>query len=173
MSKYKIGDRVWYAQRKSVEKTVICPDCFGQKALTVIKGDGSQVSIECAGCKRGFENSTGYINYWSHEIDVSEVVIQRIEETATEIEYSFRDCYRTKESELFTNKEDAQKRALILSEEHNQEELDRINQKEKHNHTWSWNAYYHRNCIKQAERDLTYHKAKLEVAKVKTKNGKE
>ena len=170
MSKYKIGDKVWYAQRKSITKTVICPDCFGQRALTVIKGDDSRVSIGCAGCRIGFKDPTGYINYWSQEIDVSEVTIETIEETALKTEYGFRNCYRTEETELFTNKEDAEKRALVLAEEHNQKELDNINQKEKHNHTWSWNACYHRNCIKNAERDLIYHKAKLEVAKVKAKD---
>ena len=61
---------------------------------------------------------------------------------------------------------------LELAKEHNQEELAKIYRKEKNNHTWSWNAHYHRDCIRRAEKDLIYHKAKLEVAKVKTKEEK-
>lgn len=172
MKKYKIGDKVWYAQRKAVEKTMQCPECFGQKALTVILGDGSQVSIECAGCMDGYEPPKGYVAYSEHITDVSEVIIDRVEETTVETEYGFNGCFRVKETELFVNKEDAEKRALELAQEYNREQIEKINRKEKHNRTWSWNAHYHRQRIRTAEKDLIYHKAKLEVAKVKTKEAK-
>ena len=169
MKIYNIGDKVWYAQRKAIERQELCPDCFGTRALTVIKGDGEQVSIECAGCARGFESPTGYISWHGHVIDVAEVVIEKVEQTALEIKYGFRGCYHADADCMCDTKEEAEAQALKLAEKHNKEELERIYRKHKHDRTWAWNAHYHRDCIKRAERDLEYHKAKLAVAKVKAK----
>lgn len=167
--KYKIGDTVWYAQVKSFEGIEPCPDCFGQKALTVIKGDGSKVSIECVGCASGFESPKGYVTYYGWKSDVRQVLIQRVEITNEGVEYGHSQCYRVKEEELFDTKEEAEIRAKEKWESHNAEEIARIYQKEKHNRTWAWNAHHHRDCIKRAEKDLAYHTAKLNVAKVKAK----
>ena len=84
---YKIGDTVWYAQLKSVTKSVKCPDCFGDKFLTVIKGDSSQVTIDCAGCSSGYNPPNGYVNYTAYEVAVTPVVIERKEETSLEVRY--------------------------------------------------------------------------------------
>ena len=175
--KYKIGDKVWFAQRKSVTKTENCPDCFGKRYLTVIKGDDSQVTIECAGCQSGYEPPKGYISYYSQDIDVNEVVIEGLDvRPLSEPEYRFNctECsWRSaKEDELFTTKEEAEIKAKELSDEWNKEQLGRIHQKEKHNRTWSWNAHYHRDCIKRAERDLEYHRNKLDYAKLCVKESK-
>lgn len=172
MIKYKIGDRVWYASRKTIVETVTCPDCFGQRALTVIKGDGEKVSIECAGCQSGYEPSKGYVTYYKQGIDVSQVSIQKVEETLTKTQYGFNGCYLSDENKLFVKKEDAEIRAAELAKEHNQDELKKINRKEQHNRTWSWNAHYHRRAIKSAEGEIIYHTSKLNVAKVKAKETK-
>ena len=172
MKIYRIGDKVWYAQRKGVERQELCPDCFGQRALTVIKGDGSQVSIPCVACIRSYDEPTGYVNWHGHVVDVSEVEIEKVEQTKEGVTYGFHGCYRADQGSMFDTKEEAEVRALELAEKHNQEELARIYQKEKHNHTWAWNAHYHRDCIKRAERDLVYHTAKLNYAKVKAKEDK-
>jgi len=172
MNKFNIGDKVWYARTGGTQKTVICPECFGKKFLTVILGDDSQVTIDCAGCAMGFEPPKGYVTYWEWGVDVKEVVIERLEIEKDKIEYGFLDCYRAESNRIFPTKEEAEKRALELAEEHNKEELARIHRKEKNNHTWAWNAYHHRDCIRRAENDLVYHKAKLDVAKIKAKEDK-
>lgn len=168
--KYNIGDKVWYAERKSVTKREVCPDCFGKLYLTVIKGDDSQVTIECAGCQSGYEHPKGYINYCSHENDVREVVIQGLDvRPYSEVEYKFNctECSwrNAKESELFTTKEEAEIKAKELAEDWNKEQIANIHRKEKNNRTWSWNAYYHRKQIKEAERQIEYHSKKLDYAK--------
>ena len=173
MAKYQIGDKVWYAQRKSVSKKMLCPECFGQKTLTVILGDGSHVSIDCAGCASRYEPHTGYVAYNEAITDVSEITIDRIEETTSETEYGFSGCYRIKENEMFINKEGAEKRALELAQEHNKEVMEGINRKEKNHRTWSWHVHYHREFIRRIEKDLVYHKSKLEVARAHSKESEE
>lgn len=168
-AKHKLGDKVWYAQNKAVETSVVCPDCFGQKALTVIKGDGSQVSIECAGCQRGYEPPRGYVSYYEHRTSVSYVEINGIEMDSDKTRYRLSSGHYGDEAEVFDNKEDAELKARELAERYNKEQLDEINRKEKHSRAWSWNAHYHREGIKKAKRDFAYHTAKLNVAKIKAK----
>lgn len=170
---YKIGDKVWYAQIKSSEDKVLCPDCFGKTYLTVILGDNSQVTIECAGCKRGYNEPDGYVFYYKRVVAVSLVTIERMEIEKDKIEYGFNGCYRTDESEVFIDKESAEKEAARLTEELNKEELAKIYRKEKNNRDWAWNAHYHRDCIRRAQHDLDYHTAKLNYAKIKVKEVKE
>ena len=165
MKPFKIGDKVWYASRKTINKSIVCPECFGKKALTVILGDDSTVSIDCAGCASGYDPPKGYVTFWEQSVNVSEEIIQKIIIEIDKVEYGFNNCYSTDEKNIFLIKEDAEKRASELAEEHNKEELEKIYRKEKNNHTWSWNVHYHRNCIRNCERDLIYHKAKLAVAK--------
>jgi hypothetical protein len=163
--KYKIGDKVWYAQRKAFSKSVVCPDCFGKKYLTVIKGDDSQVTIDCAGCASGYLPPKGYILYWGQEPDVCEKTISKIEFDGIKYVYGFDGCYSADEDTFFRKESDALIKAGALCREHEQQELARINMKEKNNRTWSWNASYHRRQIKEAERQIEYHTAKLNAAK--------
>ena len=172
MSKYKIDDTIWYANRDTRLEQVICPECFGKRFLTVILGDNSQVTIDCVGCGVGLENPKGYIEYHKHLVSVKQIIIEKVEETKLKTEYGFNGCYRVGEEDLFNTKEEAEKRALELAEEHNKEELEKINRKEKDNRTWAWNVHYHRDCIRRAEKDLIYHKTKLSVAITKTKEEK-
>lgn len=165
-----IGDKVWWAKRKWTEKYTICPDCLGTLALTVIMGDGSSVSIDCAGCARGYEPPTGYVKHHEEVPCVELTTIQGMEvHIGKEIEYSVNGSCCVKESELFSTIEEAQKKAEELSIIFNREKLSELNRKEKPTRTWAWNACYHRKELKRAQQQLEYHSAKLSVAKSKSK----
>lgn len=171
--KYKMGDTVWFASANSSQKSEPCPDCFGKRYLTVIKGDGEQVTIDCAGCASGYDPPKGFVTYWKWAVDVELVTIDRVEITPKGVTYGFsgfRGRYSADEERLFNTKEEATAKAQLISEEHNAEEIAKIHRKEKHNHTWSWNACYHRRCIKDAEKQLAYHTEKLNVAKEKARD---
>lgn len=167
-AKYKIGDVAWYANRERKIKWLECPHCFGQKALTVILGDGSQVSIDCECCRRGLE-AWGRIESWEEVVAVKQITINRVEVFPDKVEYGFYESYRTEEINLFDTKEDAEVRAEELAEEYRQEEFRRLEAKDKYSRKWSWHVYYHRNAIKEAQRQIAYHTAKLNVAKTKSK----
>ena len=81
-------------------------------------------------------------------------------------------CYSLKEENLFRTKEEADVRAQQMTEEYTKEERDRFNRKEKDTRTWAWNARYHRDCIKRAEKDLVYHRGKLLISSAKSKEDK-
>jgi len=173
MNKFNIGDVVWIVDTGITQKWMMCPDCMGKKFLTVILGDGSKVTIDCAGCQAGFDPPTGKVSYYEWSANTKCSIVRKVEiEVAagkTKITYGFEDRGYVDESDVFKTIEEAMARAKELAEERNKAEIERISTKEKPAHTWSWNACYHRRQIKEAERNLEYHKAKLEVAKTKAK----
>ena len=52
--RFEIGERVWTVREYPHYDTLqLCSDCLGQKAVTLIMGDGTHVSIACENCKEG------------------------------------------------------------------------------------------------------------------------
>lgn len=170
--KFNIGQKVWYAERDVKRERVRCPECFGLKVLTVILGDQSEVTIDCAGCSSGIEKPKGFLEYFKQSASCHQITITKIEIKSEGAEYGCHECYSLKEDELFLNQESAEIRALELAEEWNRGELDKINRKEKNDRKWSWHVHYHRKCIRDAEKALIYHNAKLNVAREKSKEEK-
>ena len=75
----QIGDIAWHAESGTRQETEVCPECCGKKYLTVILGDDSQVTIDCAGCASGYDPSKGYVSYWAHSAKVRQVMISGME----------------------------------------------------------------------------------------------
>jgi len=169
---YNIGDRVWYAGRESIQERVMCPECFGKKYLTVILGDDSQVTIDCAGCGSGYEPPKGYVTYWKQNVEVKLVTIDRVEINPTYVEYVFDrvGCsgHIAKDTDIFSTKEEAEVRAKELAEEWNKERLAKIHRKEKNNKTWSWHVHYYRRQIRDAKETIDYATQQLDAAKQHT-----
>jgi hypothetical protein len=159
------------------ETHVTCPDCFGKKFLTVTLGDGvgSIVTIDCGTCSVGYDPPSGIIRLPTYTAELTTVRIDSvITKLVNEQEiclYSGDSMYETPESDLFLIEEiqAATERADALAKEHTEEEAKRMLRKEKDTRTWAWNICYHRRQIKEAERQLAYHRAKLEAAAVHRK----
>lgn len=170
--KYKIGDAVWRATFGSSENYVTCHDCGGTGRLRVIFHDETVASIECRNCALGYDPPTGRVRCYDRIGKADLGVIAGIELTTERVSYRFgsdRFYYTVEEHELFDTEAAALARAQQIAAEHDAEERNRILTKEKDTRTWAWNASYHRQCIKRAQRDLEYHTAKLSVAKVRAK----
>jgi len=162
---FKLDDKVWCASLESVERQLTCPECLGDRAWTVIMGDGSQVSIECSLCKVGYAKPYGYITYRAYEPKVKQRTITRIEQSRDGYEYTVDECSIVKA--VFENMVDAFQEACRMVDEYDEAERKRIEQKEKGNKNWAWHVRYHRQCIREAEKSITYHTAKLNIAKAK------
>lgn len=166
---YNVDDKVWYAGRESTVEKVVCPECFDKKYLTVILGDDSQVTIDCAGCSKGYDPPKGYITYFKQSVKVELVTIDRVEIDRDYVEYAFNKvgchCNIAKNTDIFSTKEGAENRAKELAEEHNKEQLAKIHQKKKNDRDWSWHVHYYRKMIRDAEKTIEDAKKKLDVAK--------
>lgn len=171
MSTFQMGQKVWWVHAQSSRKWLTCPDCQGKKYLTVILGDDSQVTIDCAGCAAGYEPPRGVVFIYEWAPGVHHGEITGIEINEKETRYRF-GCYVIEAENVFDSQKLAQARAAQLMDEHNKEEAERFKRKEKDARTWAWHVHHHRNCVKQAMRDLEYHTAKLEAAKTHKKQEK-
>jgi hypothetical protein len=162
-----MGDRVWYAGRKGIQERVTCPECFGKRCLTVILGDDSKVTIDCAGCAAGYKPPKGYVLHYKQIVDVSQITIDGVEINPKEVRYKF-DNYRMADgTDVFSSKEAAEIRAKELAEEYNKQEHERIHRKEKNNRTWSWHVHYYRKMIRDAKKTIERAEERLGIARTK------
>jgi hypothetical protein len=171
--KPKIGDLIWRAALAHSVEYDPCPDCCGRRALRVILGDDSEVVIDCSTCAQGYNPPRGIVARDVYTANPVQVLIAKVETELLDGEevslYSGDGFYHAAESDLCMTEADAEKRAAELIVERDKETAAKMNRKEKDTRTWAWHVTYHRRCIKQAEKDLAYHRAKLETSLLKSK----
>lgn len=167
--KYNIGDIVWVASFEAREAWVTCPDCLGSKRLRVIMGDDTEVSIDCKGCEQGYLGPLGHLRVYDRTPHAVQSCIREIKLEDDGPKYSGASFYEKPEAEVYDNQEEAAAAAAVHAARMDKEERDRIAHKEKDTKSWAWNASYHRKAIKDAERQLAHHRAKLAVAAAKAK----
>lgn len=168
MSKFNLGDKVYFIHQGQTEKYTTCPDCCGQKYLTVIMGDDSRVTIPCTGCACGYGDPTGAVRYYEFTADIKLLVVTAVKIGEEEFEYELLvpggGHYCPKESQVFATREEAEERGKALVAEHNQQELDKIKKKHNMRRDWAWNATYYRKEVKRAKEDLERYTKRLDWA---------
>ena len=168
----KIGDRVLVASFGTSEKWIPCTDCGGAMFAIIEFATGERVSIECPGCRIGYDPSSGVIRMYVSEAKVELATIKEIRQGESKIEYTVDKVsgysYIHDESDVFGEEEPAQAqlRAQVLALANDEEQRKRIESKEKPLKTWAWNASYHRREIERLEKDLVYHRKKLDAAAI-------
>lgn len=167
--KYQIGQQVWYAGWTASAARITCPDCAGQGRIRVLTPDDEVLSVECVGCARGYHPPSGYLEVYERKAEARLVNITGLEIRDGNTEWQTDVSYRSSEEDIFDNEADALAAAATKAAAADAEERDRVNHKEKPTRTWAWNAHYHRKGIKEAKRNLEYHRAKLAVANLKSK----
>lgn len=177
MKAFAIGDKAFTATYSRHEKAIVCPDCLGSRHVVVVLGDGTQVTIECGGCDPGgYQPSTGFIKQYEFAVILLQGTITGIRQVvpnrSIEYELSTEDgCTRhMTEDEVFVTKEEAQAFGESQRVAEEAEENKRFLAKTKDHRSWAWHATYHRNYIKDLERQLAWHNSKILVCKKQTKD---
>jgi hypothetical protein len=166
--KFNIGDKVYRATFDRVETSIVCPDCAGTKRIRVLLADDTCLSIECGGCDPGgCRPSTGRIKQFEWKATTTPHTVTGIAMNAAETSYQLDNYggsyYATDEKDTFATEAEALAAAELLKGKHQDEENARYRAKTKDEKSWAWNATYHRKAVKQAERDLEYHRGKVQV----------
>lgn len=175
MTHYNIGDEAWVATHESVEKRAECPECCGKKYITVIMGDGTEHTIQCAGCSAGFNPATGFITYREFVPLAKPITISGVELSKDGVEYKYDElgcmCRISDGKNVFGTKEEAEIRANEMADEHNKKATESIKSKDfRHqNRTWSWHVHYYRKMIRDAKKNIEFAESRLDYAKVKAK----
>jgi len=175
VNKYAIGQDIWIAQCGVTTKYIVCPDCCGKRYLTVIMGDDSKVTVECTGCRHGYNGCDGKIQTYEYGASAEKVTIGGMTIRNGEVEYFFNctgGSYNTvEEKDVFDSEAAANEVAQAKAKVKEEEERQRLYHRPKDHHGWAFNATYHRSCLKheeailaKAQRDIAYHKAQLSQA---------
>jgi rubredoxin len=167
--KYKVGDSVWRAAFEPTTTYMTCPDCGGEARIRVILHDGTELSIECEGCRHGYDPADGRIKVHDRAPRAILSVVYGMEIDGDKVEYHVENSYRTAEDRLFDSEVEALECAREMAADADREERARYLQKEKPTKTWAWHVTYHRRAIREAERQIAYHTRQLNVARVKAK----
>lgn len=170
MTRYNVGDEVWLIQSGNTQRWVECPDCLGQLCLTVILGDGSQVSIDCDCCRAGYGGCRGMVLTYVWHCGVISRRVTGMQIDGEKVEYKFVDVYHP--DNVYATKEEAEAAMVGVLAQHEADEAHRfahVKDRQGRNHTWAWNVTYHRRSAKEAKRQLEYHESKLAVANAKAK----
>lgn len=166
---FNIGDTVWFAGFGHRSVWVKCPDCLGSKHLTVIFADGQKVTIDCAGCSRGYEPPIGVVEQYETSGKVEELVVAGVRREddryrGRRVDYTFSGGTVISEEYVFATEAEAIEKGKVRAAEWLADENKRLLAKTKNHRTWAWNAHYHRDKIRQLEKEIAYHRAKLDAA---------
>lgn len=172
--RYQLGQQVWHARWDAVATTMECPDCAGTAISRVMLPDDTIVSIECEGCRHGYNGSSGRVQVYNRTPRVELVTITGVEIDRDGItaKYSGDGVYQATEADVFDNSSAAMVRALDVAEAADREERERFTRKEKPLKSWAWHANYHRRLIKENTRQIEYHTRALAHASLKAKEPK-
>lgn len=172
--RFEVGQQIWIGEFSPLAPDYeTCPDCGGTGSLRVTFHDDTQVSIECRNCAAGYDPPTGKIIVYRHQGGARLATVCGFENAhgATRWHVDGSDCsYRLiDDDQAFEAEADALAWAKAREGKYEEEQRGKIFSKEKDTRTWAWNASYHRNIIKRAQKDIEYHTAKLNAAKIKAK----
>lgn len=185
---FSIGDTVYIGKYTRVTSQVPCPDCAGQRFLTVTLGNGDQHTIECACCLERRSWGADYPRGWVEHVELSatttEATISGVSVTTRGIEYETSagravhegydpdwGGYPTARATTEEAVADAEAGRIEAEESENRRKFS----KDKEGKTWSWHVTYHRQCLKRAQEQIEYHTGRLnyaaEVVKRQKKEG--
>ncbi len=161
---FEIGQEWWLPVAHPRQIEVPCPVCFGNLAVEVILGNGERVGVPCDGCGHGFDGPRGVIEEWSHEPSAQKFVIAEVSSmhggrwalnSVTGAYAQFEDLKRTEAEAMAQAVQNA-----AAQEESNMRSRQRTR---KNVQKSTWSVRYHREQIKDLERQLLWHRGKIEA----------
>lgn len=175
-AKFEIGDKILIPSFKRHERRITCPDCAGNRFLTVIMGDKTEITIKCENCGPGYEPPSGYIKTFEFEGKIIEATITGLEINSERVRYHVGspNCYRCfNEDQVTDDYDEATIIVARLEDEHKLAEQSRLQQKVKAHRSWGFSASYHKREMKRHQKDFEYHRQCLDYAKTKIKGENE
>lgn len=173
MSKYKVGDTVWFSRCGQELVTSVCPICCGKLSVILTLGNGDSVKLPCEYCGKGFDGPTGKSRKYEYVAAAEQQTITKvsIEETGDGEEVRYQGgCYGLHPDRVFDTKDEAVARCKEIAEENRlRHETQAKHVKENQNKNYSWNAGYH---LREAKRDRTSaerHERMAVICKAKAK----
>jgi hypothetical protein len=172
---FAIGETVWHATcASSYVEYETCPECAGTKALTLIRGNGESVSLQCNYCQRGYGPSFGVIERRVSEYTPRAFVCASVVSwDGKEINYSEAGPDETCRNyagskDLFRSREECEARCAERNAQSRADDERRaIANLASKRASLAHSVHYWGNKIKALERDLEVARGQLAVCKQK------
>ncbi len=175
MSKFKVGDHVFYAKSKPYQEIQVpCLVCYGKREVVLVLGNDDRVTLRCDYCRRGYDSPTGFITEQVYIAEAYPTTITSVHINQTTsgetAEYHFGSHCCADEDLIFDNKEDALEKAMALKAKYDEERHTRADYiKQDVKKKYSWNAGYHLRAKKKSLEDAEYHNRMAVLCKAKAK----
>ncbi len=172
--KFELGSDVWYITLQVTKYSETCPDCMGQKYLTVILGDGSKITIDCGRCSRhpALLTPTGQVDRHKRSLETRSSKVIKIELTGGREKSSIlyatgdKDSLLMKEEDLFLTQEEASAKMKEISKIPLSENMEQIRYEVREaQRDISWRVNYLREEIERTQKNLVYFTRKLDIAR--------
>lgn len=163
---FSIGQTLWLPSHAPVEEMVSCPVCAGQRFVTLILGDGEHVRIPCEGCGIGFDGPRGVVKEYTYTPTVRAFVIAavvRFDEDSGRQRWTLRADDGSVAD--FGDLRAIESEAMAVAEANAKAQYERNMEsrvRKKKDKRGGWTVLYHRQCIADLERQLAWHRAKVQ-----------
>jgi len=174
MTKYNIGDKVWWARCEMVSVKEPCSVCFGKMQVILILGNGDEVVLPCDYCGKGWEIPRGYTRAQKYIAEPKQVIITSRKSEATcsgeKHTYYINPYTPLDDDRVFATLEEATKKCAEILQQKTKDESTKAELiKYDTQKAFSWNAGYHMKIVKQAKRDIEYHERMAQLCKERSR----
>lgn len=169
---FAIGEEVWQArlQREKIRQT--CSECAGTKAITLIKGNGEQVSLACENCRVAYEPSSGMETIHLWVVAPQKFICEKIHIYGDEIRYSDKQNYSDIKC-LFSDFDECTKKCNELlakqTKEAEENQIRCLSSKKQH---MAYSATYWTQKVNKLKKELKTAEDRLLVCKTRVKEDK-
>ena len=170
--KYKVGDKVWLASYRREEARKPCPICFIAREVTLILGNGDEVTLPCSYCAPGYNPPAGFVTEYEMVVGpkpyrITEVrTVQGLE--VETVEY-MAGCYCLSAENTFETEEAAIERSEELRKKEVERQENRIEfLKKDKKKSFAWNAGYHLREAKRNRKDMERHERQAVLCKARS-----
>lgn len=155
---YIVGKTYFRPMHQPEKVQVACPVCNGNKQVEVILGDGEHLFVPCEACGLGFERSRGYIEQYQYRPRAVPFTLASIEAFDRE-QWTLKSelgeqIYSTS---LYESEEEAFLDSKQQSDKQQEQNARSFSQTKQSAKKVTWSIRYHRECIKDLERKISYH----------------
>ena len=158
---FQIGQTLWMARTYPEKVTVPCPVCQGTMAVVVLCGD-ERFAVPCEGCGLGFNGPQGTITEYDHS---PAAVAFTIAEVTSMHQGRWSLCSSTGDhaqfDDLYATEAEAMAASVVTCAENHERNMQTRQYRRKNAKQATWSVRYHRDQIKELERQIAWHQSRL------------
>lgn len=165
---FAVGSQVWWVGPQYREERITCPECSGERTITLTLGNGSPHVLDCAWCSRGCNPPSGTIARTVCGYEPIEVILKRVMFSGEE-PYYVVDAGRgstAQPEDLFVSYAECvaacETKRAKFQDDHDKRELAQLLSKRR---DLAWSVSYWRNERKKRLDELARIEATLDASK--------